>query len=155
MLRPTSPADVATLHAFELDEESNRLAGTKPRDWDTFQARWAQILADHDAGPMGVTPRVIVADGKVVGAINISPHEGADSIGYWIARGQWGRGIATRAIALMLSEFTRRPLFATAAGHNHPSIRVLLKNGFEEVSRAPTPETARTLQRETVRLVLR
>lgn len=143
------------LHAFELDEASNQLAGTKPRDWETFKARWDQILADPDGIATGVTPRVILADGVFVGAINIAPHDGADSIGYWIAREHWGRGIASRAVALMLGEFTRRPLYATTAGHNHPSIRVLQKNGFEIESRSMTPETSRTVKRETVRLVLR
>lgn len=142
------------LHAFELDEASNQLAGTKPRDWETFRARWDEILADVDGTRTGVTPRVILADGVVVGAVNISPHDGGDSIGYWIAREHWGRGIATCAVGLMLGEFARRPLFATAAGHNGPSIRVLEKNGFRVVSRRLTPETARTVARETVTLVL-
>lgn len=154
-LRRTAEADVRLLHTFELDPHSNELAGTKPRDWGTFQARWAQILADPDGTATGVTPRVILADGALVGAINISPQDGLDSIGYWIAREHWGRGIATRAVALMLGEFAKRPLMATAAAHNHPSIRVLEKNGFEIVSRCMTPETARTVQRETVTLLLR
>jgi RimJ/RimL family protein N-acetyltransferase len=154
-LRPTTAADVRTLHAFELDEASNTLAGTKPRDWTTFEARWMEILADVDGTVTGVTPRVIVADGAVVGAVNISPHEGRDNIGYWIAREHWGRGIATRAVALMIKEFMRRPLFATASAQNEASIRVLEKNGFEIISRCITPETTRTVQRETVMLMLR
>lgn len=154
-LRRTTAADIPTLHTYELDEASNQLAGTKPRDWPTFQARWAQILADADGSKTGVTPRVILADGVVVGAVNIAPHEGASSIGYWIAREHWGRGIASRAVALMLTEFTRRPLFATTAGHNLPSIRVLQKAGFEIIARGMTSQTARTVARETVTLVLR
>lgn len=153
-LRRTTEADVHMLYGLELDPGSNRLAGTKPRDWPTFHARWTEILADMDGGATGVTPRVILADGVRVGAVNISPYEGQDAIGYWIAREHWGRGIATRAVALMLETFTRRPLVATAAGHNAPSIRVLEKNGFVIVSRCPTPETARTAQRETVTLRL-
>ncbi len=154
-LRRTTSADVRMLHAFELDEASNELAGTKPREWPSFQARWAEILADPDGSTTGVTPRVILADGIIVGAVNISPSDGSDSIGYWIDREHWGRGIATRAVALMLSEFGRRPLYATTAGHNLPSIRVLQKNGFEIESRSMTPETPRTVQRETVLLVLK
>lgn len=154
-LRPTTRADVTLLHGFELDGASNELAGTKPRDWATFQARWEQILEDHDGSATGVTPRVILADGVLVGSVNIAPDQGHDTIGYWIAREHWGRGIATTAVALMLREFTRRPLYATAAGHNSPSLRVLERNGFEIVSRHATPETTRTLARETVTLVLR
>lgn len=154
-LRRTDEADLRLLYAFELDAASNALAGTKPRDWPTFLARWGEILADHDGNATGVMPRVIVADDVVVGAVNISPHDGQSSIGYWIGREHWGRGIATRAVALMLREFARRPLYAAAAGQNHPSIRVLEKNGFEIASRGMTPETTRTVARETVTLVLR
>jgi RimJ/RimL family protein N-acetyltransferase len=154
-LRRTIATDIPLLFVFELDEASNTLAGTKPRDWPTFQARWTEILADRDGTATGVTPRVILADGVIVGAVNISPHDGRDSIGYWIAREHWGRGIATRAVALMLSEFSRRPLYATTAAHNLPSIRVLNKNGFEILSKCMTPETARTVKRATVTLVLR
>lgn len=151
-LRPTIASDVPWLHGLELDPESNRMAGTRPRDWPTFEARWAQILADPSAA--GVTPRVILADGVPAGAVNISPWEGADAIGYWIAREQWGRGIASRAVAAMLGEFPRRPIVATTASTNTASIRVLEKNGFAVVSRARTPETARTVARETVTLRL-
>jgi RimJ/RimL family protein N-acetyltransferase len=58
-------------------------------------------------------------------------------------------------VELMLAEFAGRPLFATTAGHNHPSIRVLEKNRFEMLSRAATPETPRTVERETVTFVFR
>jgi RimJ/RimL family protein N-acetyltransferase len=154
-LRRTTSADLPALHAFELDESSNALAGTKPRDWTTFQARWAEILADPDGRATGVTPRVIVDGAEVVGAVNISPSDGKDSLGYWIAREHWGRGIASRAVTLMLNEFRSRPLYATTSGHNAPSLRVLQKSGFEVVSRCATPETARTVARETLTLVLR
>ena len=154
-LRRTTEVDLPLLHSIELDPLSNELAGTKPRDWPTFRARWAEILADPDGIVTKVTPRVILADGIAVGAVNIAPDGEHDSLGYWIGREHWGRGIATRAVALLLSEFLRRPLFATAAGHNRPSIRVLEKNQFVILSRGPTPETARTAQRETVTLVLR
>lgn len=153
-LRRTALQDIALLYSFEMDEASNALAGTKPRDWATFQARWTEILADADGTATGVTPRVIVMGDTVVGAVNISPQDGRDHIGYWIAREQWGRGIASRAVALMLAEFPRRPLYATAAATNLPSIRVLEKNGFRVIARATTPETARTMQRETVTLLL-
>lgn len=154
-LRPTIVADVQILHTFEFDEASNQLAGTKPRDWPTFQARWAEILADSNGMVTGVTPRVIVANGNVVGSVNISPFDGRNSIGYWISREHWGKGIATRAVALMLCEFTPRPLYATVAGHNHQSIRVLEKNGFEILSHTTTPETTRTVRRETLTLALK
>lgn len=155
VLRRTQAADVPTLFALEQDERCNALAGTKPRDWPAFQARWAEILADQDGTATRVMPRVILEGGVVVGAVNISPQEEEDSIGYVIAPEHWGRGIATRAVALMLAEFTKRPLFATTAATNLPSLRVLKKNGFAELSRGWSAETPRCGARETVKLVLR
>lgn len=154
-LRRTVHADVPRMYAIGIDQASNTLAGTKPRTWPEFEARWNEILADVDATATRVTPRVILVDGDFVGSVNIFPQDDRDSIGYWIARDHWGRGIATRAVALILEDFTLRPLYASAAATNAPSIRVLTKNGFEIVSRVQTPETIRTVQRETVTLVLR
>ncbi|MCK6478428.1 MAG: GNAT family N-acetyltransferase [Phycisphaerales bacterium] len=154
-LRPTTASDLPALHAMELDPLSNERAGSKPRDWPTFLGRWEQILADPSGVLTGVTPRVILADGELVGSVNVSPQDGVSSLGYWIARDHWGRGIATRAVALMLVEYPARPLIATAAAFNLASIRVLEKNGFVIASRHATPEGARTVERETVTLVLR
>jgi len=154
-LRRTVVHDVPALYAFEMDPVANELAGTKPREWATFQARWAEILADPEGRSTRVTPRVILADGVLVGAVNIAPHAEEDSIGYWIGRSHWGRGIASRAVELMLREFSPRPLHATAAATNLPSLRVLEKNGFRIVSRERTPETQRCVARETISLILR
>jgi RimJ/RimL family protein N-acetyltransferase len=154
-LRRTVPSDVEALYRIGIDEQSNELAGTKPREWSEFRVRWRDILDDADGTTTGVVPRVILVGGAFAGSINIFPQDGVESIGYWIAREQWGRGIASEAVRLMLHEHARRPLHATAAGHNLASIRVLVRNGFEIVSRAMTPETDRARARETVTLVLR
>ena len=154
-LRRTTLADVPTLFACEQDARVNALAGTKPRSWEDFSARWAEILADATGAATRVTPRVILLDNAVVGAVNISPQDGHDAIGYVVAPEHWGKGIATQAVRLLIGEFTSRPLFATAAADNLPSLRVLQKNGFVELSRGWSAETPRCLARHTVRLVLR
>jgi RimJ/RimL family protein N-acetyltransferase len=102
----------------------------------------------------GVTPRIIIADGELVGSINIFPQEGTDSIGYWLAREHWGRGIATRSIALMLEEFAKRPLFARVAAHNTASLRALQRNGFVITARRQSPATERYIAGETIVLTL-
>lgn len=154
-LRRTQSEDVPLLYAIGIDEASNLLAGTKPRTWDEFQTRWTAILSDHDGSATRVIPRVILADGVFVGSINIFPQDGLDSLGYWISREHWGRGIASEAVALLLDECSLRPLYATTAGHNQPSMRVLEKNGFTITARRMTPASARNMARETVTLVLR
>src|SRR4029453_19193159 len=49
---------------------------------------------------------------------------------YWIGREFWGRGIATQALAVLLSAVKTRPLYARAAKDNIASLRVLEKCGF-------------------------
>ena len=148
-LRRTEPADVELLFQFQLDPASNELAGTKPRDRDTYHAHWEKVLVDPD-----VTPRVILADGVVAGSINIFKRDGLDEIGYWIAREHWGRGIATHAIALLLAETPIRPLLAHVAADNIASLRALERNGFVEDSRTDEPATERYLPREVITLTL-
>ncbi len=148
-LRRTLPGDLAMLCGFQLDPESNRLAGTKPRDPAAYHAHWEGVLRDA-----GVTPRVIIADGVLVGSIDKFVRGGADFIGYWIAREHWGRGIATRAVALMIREVGARPLRARVASHNIASLRALERNGFVAVSRAHDAETDRIVAGESISLEL-
>jgi len=148
-LRATTPADVPKLFELQADPASNELAGTKPRDLQTFNARWIEVFRDAR-----ITPRVIIADGVFVGSINIFPQEETDSIGYWIAREHWGRGIATRAIRLLIDEVPIRPLYARVGAGNVASLRALARNGFAVVSRCHTPETDRNVARDTITLTL-
>ncbi len=64
------------------------------------------------------------------------------SIGYWIARDFWGKGIATHALALLLREVSLRPLYAHVATTNEASLRVLQKSGFviERVQLSPADD---------------
>jgi ribosomal-protein-alanine N-acetyltransferase len=153
-LRTTLPEDVPALFQMQLDPVANRLAGTKPRDRAAFEARWEEILRGPHTPPTDVTPRVIIADGVLVGSISIFPQEGTDSIGYWIEREHWGRGIATRAIALLIAEVAARPLFARVAVHNAASLRALERNGFVVHSRRHAAETDRYFGGETLVLTL-
>lgn len=145
-LRPTLRADVPSLFEIQLDPQGCELAGVMPRDLAAFEGRWNEIL-DQDGNCVSpadrITPRVIIADGLLVGSINIVPEDGTDWIGYWIAREHWGRGIAKRAIALMVREFTRRPLYARVAAHNTASLRALESNGFVVARRIDVAADAR------------
>lgn len=146
ILRPTLQVDVAALFEIQLDPAGCELAGVMPRDLATFEGRWSEILDQDRNGTSPsarITPRVIIADGLLVGSINIVPEGGAHWLGYWIAREHWGRGIATRAIALMTEEFTPRPLHARVAAHNTASLRALASNGFIVAQRIDVPQDAR------------
>ena len=148
-LRPVEPRDLATLFAHQLDAESNRMAGTKPRSEEAFRAVWEKIFADP-----GVIGRVIERHGVVVGGISCFKLEGLDAVGYWIGREHWGRGLASRGLALFLSEVERRPLHATAARENAASIRVLEKCGFRLTGYRMGEETDRFVACELAEFVL-
>lgn len=148
-LRPASREDLPILFEFQLDPESNRLAGTRPRDRAGFEEVWARNLAGTD-----VVARVIEVDGAVAGAISCFPRDGASEIGYWIGRAHWGRGVASRALALFLEEVRARPLHATVATANVGSVRVLERNGFRRVGVEMGEETERYVACEIARYVL-
>ena len=111
---------------YQLDPDANRMAVANPHDRATFNAHWQRVLGDP-----AVTTRAITADGELVGNIGCFKLDGLDSVGYWIKKEWWGRGIATRALSLLLEEIQTRPLYARASSSNVASVRVLEKCGFE------------------------
>lgn len=133
-LRPVEAGDLSRIYDLQLDPESNRMAVTIPRTREAFDAIWEKALADPTN-----TARVILAGETMVGFVSSFPRDGRDHVGYWIDRAHWGRGIASRALRLLLGEVARRPLVATAATSNGASLRVLQKCGFvvEEVRHEP------------------
>ena len=147
--RLVSLDDVAELTALAV---ANRefLAPTNP------------VAADHAFTPVGqrtmvetaldrhesdqMLPHVILdADGAIVGRINLnSIVRGAAqcaSVGYWVSEDRNGRGIATAAVASIVTVgFTELGLHRVQGEtlpHNTASQRVLERNGFERIGYAP------------------
>ena len=119
-LRGLERDDLPHMYDLQLDPDSNRMAGTIPRPSAAFDAHWAKCLDDQKN-----TNRAILFDEVFVGYISCFPMDGQDHIGYWIDRASWGKGIASRALQLLLQEVTSRPLIATVATTNAASLRVL------------------------------
>lgn len=125
VLRPVHLGDLDAMCLQQADVEANRMAVTNPRDAASFAAHWAAVIRDPT-----VTARAILADDVLVGEISCFEREGLPFVGYWIAREHWGRGVASRALALLLGEVTIRPLHARVARTNVASLRVLQRCGF-------------------------
>jgi RimJ/RimL family protein N-acetyltransferase/uncharacterized cupin superfamily protein len=133
-LRDVVESDLPILFEFQREPESNELAAFPPRDLDAFMAHRKKVI-----GTPGVTQKVIVADGQVVGDIEAWDQDGRRLIGYWVGRAHWGRGIATAALAGFLANHEKgRPAFALVALHNVGSLRVLEKCGFRRVGEPVT-----------------
>jgi RimJ/RimL family protein N-acetyltransferase len=148
-LRDVEPGDLPTLFRHQLDPEANRMAVVHPRDEEAFHAHWSMILRDPT-----VVAKAIVTDDGLVGTVNCFKLEGKDAVGYWIAREHWGRGIARRALRLLLEQVATRPLYARAARSNVASLRVLQHCGFVVTGYQVTPASGRFPECEEALLVL-
>lgn len=124
-LRDVAEADLPIFYEHQLDPEATQMADFPSRGRDAFMAHWAKILADATLGK-----QTILVDGEVAGNIVSFDQNGQREVGYWIGKGYWGRGVATRALAAFLAHETVRPLSAFVAKHNIGSRRVLEKCGF-------------------------
>jgi RimJ/RimL family protein N-acetyltransferase len=125
-LRAVEDSDLDVLFDHEADPEAAEMAAFPSRDRERFDAHWAKIRLDDTK-----VSRIILVDGLVAGRINSWQDDGQRLVGYWIGREYWGRGVATRALTLLLSEVPARPVYAHVAAHNAGSIRVLQKCGFQ------------------------
>ncbi len=128
LLRAVLPDDLPILFAFERDPDARWMAAftaDDPDDRVAFMAHWASILADDT-----IIKRTIIYDGQVAGSIVCFLRSGTPEIGYWLGKSFWGQGVATRALALLLRQVTRRPVYARAVKDNAASLAVLRKCGF-------------------------
>lgn len=104
----------------------------------------SRLLAEHEQGR--VVPHAIVHDGEVVGRLTLNdvvrgPAQWA-SLGYFVAEAVNGRGVATEAVAQVLTRAFTPPeqgglgLHRLQAGtllSNSASQAVLQRNGFERI----------------------
>lgn len=125
-LRDVTEADLPVFFEFQRDPVANEMAAFPARDREAFFEHWTSNVLGNDTA----RNRTILLDGEVVGYILGWKQSGETLVGYWIGRRHWGKGVASRALALFLAEVEERPLHAHVAKHNVGSIRVLEKGGF-------------------------
>jgi RimJ/RimL family protein N-acetyltransferase len=153
-LRDVREADLAVFE-HQLDADARRMAAFSaedPADRDAFDAKWARILADD-----GIPIKTIVFEGQVAGHVLYwtDAELGKPEVSYWIGKEFWGRGIATRALALFLEHVDDRPIYGRAASDNLGSLRVLEKCGFAIVGAGKGFANARGQEIEELILELR
>ncbi len=148
-LREVSEDDLPIFFEQQNDPVASRMAAVPPRDRDAFMEHWATNVLGNDAGRV----QAIVADDRVVGNILSFERSGELQVGYWIGQEHRGKGIASRALSLFLSDVeTRRPLHAHAVRDNAGSLRVLEKCGFRIVGGGLVMEDGRAIDEVTLRL---
>jgi RimJ/RimL family protein N-acetyltransferase len=125
-LRDVIESDLLIFYAHQKDPEANQMAAFKPREQDAFLQHWQKNLKNPSS-----FHQTILYQGEVAGNLVSFLYAENREIGYWVGKEFWGKGIATRALALFLQIEKTRPIFAMVAKDNVGSIRVLEKNGFQ------------------------
>lgn len=133
-LRDVLPDDLPIFYEQQRDPAAAQMAAFPMREREPFMAHWAKILC-NDQG----LKQTILAGGQVAGNIVCYDQDDKREVGYWLGREYWGRGVATRALELLLEQVPDRPLHAHVAKHNRGSIRVLEKCGFVLVGEDISP----------------
>lgn len=129
LLRAATAADVPIFFEHQQDPVARHMAAFAPADAadrSGYLAHWNHILNDR----MNLA-RTILYDQQVAGHILGFELFGKRTVGYWVGRDYWGKGVATQALAQFLQhDETTRPLYARAVKDNAGSLRVLEKCGF-------------------------
>lgn len=135
LLRPGFPEDAPALAHAIADQAIARNLASVP--WP-YHVRDAEAFLARPRDP--VLPSLLIferADGapRLAGACGLGRRpSGGVELGYWIARGAWGRGIATEAGEALVAIARALRLTRLEASHfldNPASGRVLEKLGFE------------------------
>jgi ribosomal-protein-alanine N-acetyltransferase len=118
----------------------------RPDDYYTEAGQREVIGAALESHQRGAAyPCVILDSGRIIGRINLNtmvrgPFQ-SSSVGYWVAAGETGRGVATAAVAhlagVAFGELGLHRLEAGTLVHNVASQRVLERNGFVRFGLAP------------------
>jgi RimJ/RimL family protein N-acetyltransferase len=130
-LRPLEDRDLEALYQQVTDPESIRMAAFTSKDFTdrrAFLDRMARLRDDPS-----VTHLVIDVDGAAAGTIGSFRIDDQLEVTYWVDRTQWGKGVASAALQILLGETAERPVYARAASDNLGSLRVLEKAGFRRV----------------------
>jgi RimJ/RimL family protein N-acetyltransferase len=104
-LRPLEDRDLDTIYQQMTDPESIRMAAFTAEDQTdhaAFLNRMTRLRADAS-----VSFRVIDVDGAIAGTIGSFRIDDQPEVTYWVDRAQWGKGIASAALQILLAETAR------------------------------------------------
>ena len=132
-LRPTVVDDLEFFFKFQLDSDANYLAAftsKDPTDKSAYLIKYTKLLNEPT-----VNNQTIIVDDIIAGSIAKFEIEGEAEVTYWIDKRFWGKGIATKALKILLSIEKTRPILGRVAFDNYGSQKVLEKCGFIRVGK--------------------
>lgn len=138
LLRPSWPEDAGPLYRAIADEGIVRNLAKAPWPY-SFEDALRFVGSDQpDLFPNFILYLRTEGAPVIVGACGLSERDGATEMGYWIARGHWGRGYASeagRAVVDIAKTVGHKKLVASHFVDNPASGAVLRKLGFRQTGR--------------------
>ncbi|MDY5084904.1 MAG: GNAT family N-acetyltransferase [Prevotella sp.] len=137
-LRHWLDTDAKALYKYASDPEVGPRAGWQPHKSEEESLEIIRTVFNNP------TTWAIVWNetGETIGAIGYGPScdcslpawEGEPTVGYWVGKPYWGKGICTEALRLMIAHIRETTVIRSLiSGHftdNHASGRVMEKCGF-------------------------
>ncbi len=136
-LRAVEPRDVPIMFAWRDEAASKRHNPLDPLSMPELAARMAEAGVDLADRTRPVYRYMVDVDGAPAGSValkNVSWRMGYGEVSYLIGEAWHGRGIATRALGLLVDKVFHETdlvrLYAIVSIDNKPSLRVAEKVGF-------------------------
>lgn len=148
MFRLLAWTDIERIQKLLNDEEMARNLKRVPFPYTLeAAAEFVGVIGEQnlDLPPMtglrvgGKSVWAIDCEGLLAGVLGLTPGVGAEqgdlTLGYWLGKDHWGRGLATQAVSLACGwafrEAGARRISASVFAWNPASVKVLEKNGFQ------------------------
>ncbi len=152
LFRQHTIGDLDAFCAMEADPEVRRYVGGAPRTREAAESKFRRAYLPAIRDRMGMWATVLKSDDSYVGYCGVYPHvapggpiPGEGTLGYYLARPYWRRGLASEAAAALVDfAFRELALSRIVAGvevGNEVSARILSKLGFTVFEREIGPRT--------------
>ena len=137
-------ADMEAFCAMEQDADVFRYVGGKPRTREEAERRFKNNLKPPTSR-LSICATIFKPDAKYIGRCGIYPYvdrngepmPGEASLGLYLAKDYWGKGLATEAgkafVSFGFNELKLKKIVTMVQVGNDASVRVLVKLGFEIV----------------------
>ena len=145
-LIPTTLDHVPSLFSIFSSSEMVQFTNFKTFEAITaFEIFMAKFLAIEKGSPLQYGPYCItLMDTTIIGLCGLQQIDlvaGKAELWYVLHKDYWGRGIAKKAVALLLAMAKENPhmqtIYAEAVGSNAPSWRILQHHGFVQTATLP------------------
>ena len=141
LFRAHAAADLEPFCAMEMDPEVRRFVGGKPRTRAAAEEKFKRVYLPSPPNRLALWATEYKPEGRYIGYCGVYPQFGSagpiageGTLGLYLARPYWGRGLATEAGAAFIrfgfDELKLSRIVSAVQVGNDASIRVLEKLGM-------------------------